>query len=172
MRDVNPWCPWGEVWIVLACKLGSMENKMLTSRQQWFLERKPHSPCRLRMILWLSDEREMVFPREGSGKRMASCLMGESERGRKDPCVFLNITLEIKSHYCASSLFSKCLLHVCVLCAHQTLQPTLGILHYATWTRSLLAWSSCFLVEGKKQSRRNCDGNCQPPTNSRLSLPP
>lgn len=130
----------------------------------------------IRMILWLLNSRKIFFfprkrcgeeGRQWNGDAKLACLMVESEHGRKDPCMFLNIMLENKSHNCASSLFSKWLLHLCLWRAHQTLQPARGILHYTTWIRWLLAWSSYFLVE-EKHSRRNCDRNCQLPTQKPL----
>ena len=172
---MNTWSHWKEVLIALACHLGSKENKMLISRQQWFLDRKPHSPCRGRMILWLSDERELVLPRRS--REEGGLSHGRIWTWQKGASRILQHQLEIKSHCCASSLLSKCWLHLCSGWVHQTLQSSLGTQHYATQTKPLLAWSSYFsgrekLKQTKKIFRRISDGSCLPPTNSCLSLLP
>lgn len=89
----------------------------INSRYQQFLEWKPHSPVNDKndpMTLKFKED-VFFFPRKRCGEEgrqwngdaKLACLMVESEHGRKDPCMFLNIMLENKSHNCASSLFSK-----------------------------------------------------------------
>lgn len=138
---------WKEVLIVLACHLGSKENKMLISRQQWFLDRKPHSPCRGKMMLWLSDERKLVLPRRS--REEGGLSHGQIWTWQKGALRVLQCQLEIKSR-CCSSLLSICWLHLCLGCVHQTLQPSLGTQHYPKQTKLLLACSSYFSGREKK----------------------